>query len=240
MQKNLRSAAVVLAAGRGLRMESDIHKQYMLLGGERVIRYSLEAFEKSPVDDIILVVGPDETELGAQIVREYGLTKVRKIVPGGKERYHSVHAGLKALDESCGIVLIHDGARPFITQEIIGRCLKDAETYGACVAAVPAKDTVKIADSERFVKETPRRDRVWQMQTPQAFEYRLVRGAYDRLEAEGPGGRVITDDAMVVEAFASHPVYLTEGSYQNIKLTTPDDMVIADAFLRAYFFDKKS
>ena len=228
--KKEKITAVIVAAGYGLRMHANVSKQYLQLGDRQVLWYCLQTFDRSQVDSIVLVVAPEDVAYGKQLVREYEITKPCTVTAGGAERYLSVHAGLKAAAD-CDIVLIHDGARPFLTQDIIDRCVEGVHAYGACVAAVPAKDTVKLADEDGFVAETPRRDRVWQMQTPQAFSYGLIREAYDRLEREGSGGRVITDDAMVVEQFMHHPVRLVMGSYQNIKLTTPDDMVLAKAFL---------
>ena len=229
-KKNI--GAVILAAGRGVRMQSKVQKQYLLLGGRQVIYYSLKAFEDSRVDKIVLVVSPGDVEYGERLVEEYGLKKVVKIVEGGKERYHSVYAGLRVL-EDCEYVLIHDGARPFVTETIIDRAIRGAQKYGACVISMPVKDTIKLTDALQFVTETPRRDRVWLMQTPQAFQYSIVRKAYDMLDESGANGRVITDDAMVVETFLNHPIKLVEGSYSNIKLTTPDDMVIAEALLKS-------
>ena len=231
MEKGKKTGAIILAAGKGVRMQSKIQKQYLLLGGRQVIYYSLKAFEESTVDQIILVVSQGDQEYGKSLVEEYGFQKVVNIVEGGKERYHSVYEGLKAM-EKCDYVLIHDGARPFVTCDIIERAIQGARQYDACVISMPVKDTIKLTDASQFVTETPRRDRVWMMQTPQAFAYSLVRKAYDMLAESGANGRVITDDAMVVETFLNHPIKLIEGSYSNIKLTTPDDMVLAEALLK--------
>ena len=231
--------AIVLAAGRGVRMKSKVQKQYLMLGGHQVITYSLRAFEESRVDSIVLVVSPGDLEYGKKLIEEYKLKKVVKIVEGGKERYHSVYEGLKALGQ-CDYVLIHDGARPFVTEAIIDRAIRGAEDYGACVISMPVKDTIKLTDALQFVTETPRRDRVWLMQTPQAFSYSIVRKAYDMLAESGANGRVITDDAMVVETFLNHPIKLVEGAYSNIKLTTPEDMVLAEALLKSYRAESQS
>ena len=151
-----------------------------------------------------------------------------KTAPGGKERYDSVYAGLLAA-EDCGYVLIHDGARPFITQDMIRESIDAVKKYGACAIGVPAKDTIKIADEEGFAEQTPKRERVWQIQTPQSFSYKLILEAYQQIMREKPKG--ITDDAMVVEYGNYARVRLVMGSYQNIKITTPEDLVIAEAFL---------
>lgn len=230
----MKTAAVILAAGQGKRMHSQIQKQYMTLGGNSLISYSLTAFERSKIDQVVLVVEPGKVAwCKKQIVEPYGFSKVTHIVEGGKERYDSVYEGLKAL-EGCDYVLIHDGARPFVNREIIDRALLGAMEYKACVIGMPSKDTIKLADFEGFAKETPVRNQCWTVQTPQAFSYGLIREAYDKLykENDSPQSMGITDDAMVVEAMTQKKVKLIEGDYSNIKITTPEDMVIAEALLR--------
>lgn len=223
--------AIVLAGGQGHRMKSEIPKQYLLLEGKPILYYSLMAFEKSSVDKIVLVTGEREIAYcRKEIVERYGLTKVRDIVAGGKERYHSVYAGLKSCRD-CKIVLIHDGARPFLTVEMIKQSIKGVRQYQACILGMPVKDTIKISDGNGYVKETPRREQVWMVQTPQSFEYHLINSAYQKLLEEG--GQV-TDDAMVVERFSGIAVRLIEGSYENIKITTPEDLVIANQIARKY------
>ena len=229
-----KSAAIVLAAGQGKRMHSSVQKQFLLLDGKPLIFYGLDAFENSSVDQIVLVTGSDEISYcQTEIVEKYGFSKVTHIVAGGKERYHSVYAGLKAA-EGAEYVLIHDGARPLLTKEIISRALKGAEEYGACVAGMPVKDTIKTADSDGFVAATPDRSRLWQIQTPQAFSYQWIRQAYDKLFSREEYQQGITDDAMVLETMSSHRVKLIEGSYSNIKVTTPEDMAVAEALRKSY------
>ena len=231
-----KTAAIVLAAGQGKRMQSAVAKQFLLLAGEPVICHALRAFEQSSVDQIILVTGADEIEYCQnEIVDKYGFGKVKAIVAGGKERYHSVYEGLCALEGILpeeGIVLIHDGARPLVTDEIIGRTIDAAEEFGACVAAMPVKDTIKVADSDQFAETTPDRSTLWQIQTPQTFRYGLVYGAYRKLLSDENFQKGITDDAMVVETMSSGRVKLVEGSYENMKVTTPEDMIIAETFLK--------
>ncbi len=229
-------AAIVLAAGRGSRMNSDIHKQYLDLGGKPVLFYSLETFEKSFVDEIVLVTGADEIDYcRSKIVEKYGFSKVKKIIAGGRERYHSVWNGLQAIDP-CDIVMIHDGARPFVDEGILDRCLADVRAHKACVVGMPVKDTIKLADDAGFSRETLPRHLLWMIQTPQVFSYDLVLRAFrtfmDREEALLSEGLQITDDAMVVEHFTSTPVKLTEGSYENIKITTPEDLPHAEMILK--------
>ena len=230
------TAAIVLAAGQGKRMQSAVAKQFLLLNGEPVVCHSLRAFEKSDVETVILVTGADEIQYcKEEIVEKYGFKKVSAIVAGGKERYHSVYEGLSALSgmlEPDGIVLIHDGARPMITQEIIVRTMDAAKEYGACVAAMPVKDTIKVADADGFAAETLDRSTLWQIQTPQTFTYELVYRGYKKLLSDEAYQKGVTDDAMVVESMCGGQVKLVEGSYENIKVTTPEDMIVAESFLK--------
>lgn len=231
-----RTAAIVLAAGQGKRMQSAVAKQYLLLDGEPVVCHALRAFEESEVEGIVLVTGADEIEYcRREIVEKYGFKKVIDVVAGGKERYHSVYEGLRALDGILlreGIVLIHDGARPMVTEDIIVRTIEAAQNFGACVAAMPVKDTIKVADPEQFAQVTPDRSTLWQIQTPQTFRYDLVFGAYQKLLSDAHNQKGITDDAMVVEKMCSGRVKLVEGSYENMKVTTPEDMIVAESLLK--------
>ena len=225
-----KNTAIVLAAGQGKRMNSKIQKQFLEIQGYPVLYYSLRCFQDSPlIQDIILVTGEKSVAYcKEEIVKKYGFTKVTAVIPGGKERYDSVYAGLCACQE-CGYVLIHDGARPFITEEILERGLQKVKESGACVIGMPSKDTVKLSDAQEFVKETPDRKCVWTIQTPQIFSYPLIRNAHESIRQKDMSS--ITDDAMVVEQETGVKVALAEGSYQNIKITTPEDLLIAEAFL---------
>ena len=224
--------AIVLSAGQGKRMGTSVQKQYIELEGRPVIYYTLKTFqESSVVDDIILVVGDGQEEyVRTDIVDKYQFTKVSAIVNGGKERYDSVWQGLLAMkDPEDGYVFIHDGARLFVDEEILRRGYETVCRYGACVAGMPSKDTIKIADEVGFAADTPDRSRVWVVQTPQIFETSLIKEAYSRLMRGDCTG--ITDDAMVVERMMKIPVKLFEASYENIKITTPEDLEIAKMFL---------
>lgn len=224
-----RTAAVVLAAGSGKRMGTAVHKQYLLIKDRPVIYYTLQAFEDSEVDEVILVTGADEVDYcRREIVEAYRFKKVRDVVAGGKERYDSVYEGLKALS-GCEYVLIHDGARPLISRTLINANINCVQETKACITAVPAKDTIKVADDNDYVADTPDRSRLWQIQTPQSFSYALVLEAYRKREEAMDG--TMTDDAMVVEKYTGHPIRLLKGDYRNIKITTPEDLVIAEAFL---------
>lgn len=222
--------AIVLAAGSGKRMNSQVHKQYLIIQDRPVLYYSLKAFEDSAVDEIVLVVGKGEEEFcRREIVDKYGISKVKAIVEGGKERYHSVFEGLKQTSDA-DYVLIHDGARPFVNQDIIRRCMQEVQKYQACVVGMPVKDTIKIADEEGYAKQTPDRKNVWMIQTPQTFSYALIYEAYEEmLKTEDTA---ITDDAMVLERIKGKKSKLIEGSYRNIKITTPEDLLIANVYLQ--------
>lgn len=239
-----RCTAIVLAAGGGRRMNSAVAKQFMPLGGRPLLWYSLQAVEQSGIiDDCILVTGKDDIPYVRQdIVEKYGFDKVDLLVPGGRERWESVANAVAALDSADrrvpnrdGYVFIHDGARPFLTEEILKRTYEAVREYGACVAAVPSKDTVKLADEEGFAVSTPDRGHLWRIQTPQAFDVKLIVKAYGALREkavrEGFEAVTVTDDAGVAELFTDCPVKLTEGSYENIKITTPEDMRVAEVFL---------
>ena len=226
-----RCTAIVLAAGQGKRMHSKIQKQFLEIGGKPVLYYSLHCFQESPlIRDIILVTGEEMISYCEQeIVKKYGFSKVRKVTAGGKERYDSVYAGLLCCQDTY-YVYIHDGARPFITEEMVQRGYEAVKRNNACVMGMPSKDTVKLADSSGYIKETPDRKIVWNIQTPQIFSYDLIRGAYESIRKKDMTG--VTDDAMVVEQETGTKILLVEGSYQNIKITTPEDLAIAEAFLR--------
>lgn len=223
-------AAIVLAAGSGKRMNSQVHKQYLIIQDRPVLYYSLKEFEDSAVDEIVLVVGKGEEEFcRREIMDKYGISKVKAIVEGGKERYHSVFEGLKQTSDA-DYVLIHDGARPFVNQDIIRRCMQEVQKYQACVVGMPVKDTIKIADEEGYAKQTPDRKNVWMIQTPQTFSYALIYEAYEEmLKTEDTA---ITDDAMVLERIKGKKSKLIEGSYRNIKITTPEDLLIANVYLQ--------
>lgn len=223
--------AIVLAAGSGRRMGTKVHKQYLLLGGRPVLYYSLKAFQDSEViDEIILVCGSGEEEYcRTEIVDKYGLSKVSKVIPGGSERYESVWNGLQEAEEK-GFVFIHDGARPFVDREMLLRAYDCVRENRACVAGMPAKDTIKIADERDFVKATPDRRSLWIVQTPQVFETKLVKNAYSLLMRETY--ITVTDDAMVVEQMLNFPIKMFQGSYENIKITTPEDLDVAEVFLK--------
>lgn len=233
----MKTTAIVLAGGRGRRMNSAVPKQFLTIQDKPILYYSLKAFEDSFIDSIILVASADDIKYcRKEIVEKYDFHKVEKITAGGKERYHSVLNGIKAASE-CDYIFIHDGARPFVTQDMLLRLLNSVVKDNACVAGMPVKDTIKIADEAGYIAATPNRNLVWMIQTPQVFSYKLIEKAYSLLEKEELSllekGIAITDDAMVVETLLGERVKLIEGSYQNIKITTPEDMGVAECLMRA-------
>lgn len=236
-----RCVAVVLAGGRGKRMGTTLAKQYLLIREKPVLYYSLETFERSGlIDDIILVVGKGQIPYCRQeIVEKYQFQKIKTVVEGGAERYHSVWSALHVLEQEKmqnGYIFIHDGARPFINEEILNRAYEEVQRSRACVVGMPVKDTIKIADESGCIDMTPKRSLVWQIQTPQVFSADLIIPAYKEVIKHEPElleqGIQITDDAMVVENVCRCQVRLVEGAYENIKITTPEDLDVAEIFLK--------
>lgn len=227
----MRSTAIILAAGSGKRFSSKKKKQFVELFDKPLLYYSLKAFSESNADDIVVVTSKDDIDFVREdIVKKYGFYKVKSIVVGGDERYDSVYNGLK---ESTGdICLIHDSARAMISVELINRCLEETAKYRAVVPVVAPKDTIRVREGE-FGGETIDRNTLCIIQTPQCFDIALVKSAFERLYKTDYKTLGITDDAMVVEKFSDAKVRLIEGDYKNIKVTTPEDIVIAKAFLNA-------
>ena len=230
------NVAVVLAGGRGKRMGADVAKQYMMLAGKPLIYYSLKTFDDSFMDAVVLVCGAGEEDVCRnEIVGKYGLKKVAAVVAGGTERYDSVYKGIMAAPE-CRHIFIHDGARPFVSEYVLERCLHYAEKYGAAVAAVRVKDTVKIEDGDGFISESPDRSLVWLMQTPQVFDYPMIKNAYAKLETDKDrlkeAGVSVTDDTMVAKMYADIDAKLVESTYDNFKITTPEDLITAEEILK--------
>lgn len=234
----MKCTAIILAAGQGKRMKTKVQKQFLMLQGKPLLYYSLACFQKSDeIQEIVVVTGKESIDYcRSEIIEKYGFTKVKSIAEGGKERYDSVYAGLEACSADTDYVFIHDGARPFVTEDIIKRTKEVAVTYQACIAGMPSKDTVKIIDENNMVSATPERSRVWSVQTPQVFLYSLIKEAHDTARSVSMQG--ITDDAMVVEQYKNTPVHIVEGAYENIKITTPEDILVAEKFWKKFY--KKS
>jgi len=220
---------LIPAAGMGVRMGAAVNKQYLTLADRPVLAHTLTLFDHHPSIDHVLIVSP-EAEIDycrAEVVERFGFTKVRDIISGGAERQDSVYNGLSACAAADGdIVLIHDGVRPFFPSGRIDDVVTAAGRTGACVVGVPVKDTIKEVE-EGLIRRTPDRRLLWQAQTPQAFAFGLIRDAHERARREGFRG---TDDASLVERIG-HPVMMIEGSYRNIKITTPEDLILAEAFI---------
>ena len=226
-----RNYAIVLAGGNGSRMESTVPKQYIEIEGKPVLYYSLAAFEKcSFIDSIVLVVRNSDIDYCREnIITKYGFRKISSVVTGGQRRCDSVMNGLKAVRDP-GFVFIHDGARPCINGDVLERLYEDVKKYKTAVAAVPSKDTVKIADEEGFVMDTPDRRNTWIIQTPQAFDTILIKEAYKNIDDRSRD--FVTDDAMVMEKYGNVSVKLTLSEYTNIKITTPEDIGIVSNILK--------
>ncbi|MDO4323399.1 MAG: 2-C-methyl-D-erythritol 4-phosphate cytidylyltransferase [Lachnospiraceae bacterium] len=226
----MKTAAVVLAGGSGSRMHSNVKKQYMLIGDKPVLYYSLNAFQSSRrIDEIVLVCSENDIDrCRKEIVEAFGITKARKIVAGGKERHDSVYEGLKALSD-CDYVMIHDGARPFVDEAMIERIWAELPQVRACTVGMPVKDTIKMSNESGYVEKTLPREKLWMIQTPQSFSYELILHAHEQRIQNDLEELKITDDAMLVEYKEGVPVKLIEGSYENIKITTPEDLTLAEA-----------
>ncbi len=221
MTNRTKTAAVIVAAGESRRMNG-IDKVLAPLAGRPVISYVLSAFDGcDSIDHIVLVVNEKSLEACRQLIAEAGLSKPIDVCVGGKRRQDSVAAGLKQLKD-CEWVVIHDGARPLVTKELIEEGLKAAQETRAAAAAVPVTDTIKVAGDDRIVRETPPRQNLWAVQTPQLFRFDIITRAYREAKGE------VTDDASLVES-AGFQVKLYMGSYDNIKITTPEDLLIAEA-----------
>lgn len=230
----MKVVAIILSGGRGSRMKSDIPKQYMELLGEPLIYYPLKIFQESFVDEIVLVCNEDSYEFCASLVSENEFYKVTQIVTGGKERYNSVYNGLCAIDDA-DYVFIHDGARAFVDEKVLNTCLKDVKEHDACVSAVPVKDTIKISTTG-FIEESPNRNTLFSVHTPQCFKYSEIKEAYSKLILQEKelldAGVNITDDTFVYSYFTGKSVFLSEGSYENIKVTTPEDLTMGELLLK--------
>ncbi|TYO96825.1 2-C-methyl-D-erythritol 4-phosphate cytidylyltransferase [Geothermobacter ehrlichii] len=227
---------VIPAAGMGRRMGSETSKQFLQLGGRPILAHTLDLFERhSAIDHLVLVVPAREQELcRQQVVGPGGYRKLRAMVDGGVERQDSVRLGLRAcLAADDDLVLIHDGVRPLFDAALIEPLLAAARETGGAIVGVPVKDTVKVVE-DSLIAGTPRRDRLWLAQTPQAFPFAVIREAHERALADGHVG---TDDASLVERLG-RPVAVVRGDYRNIKITTPEDLILAEALLAAQEVDR--
>lgn len=221
--------AILPAAGSGKRMGKDIKKQFLKLNGKEIIVYTIEKFEQcNEVDEIIIVTTEETIPFLWEIVKREGFQKVVAIVKGGTERQHSVYAGICAVSEKTDFVIVHDGVRPFVAIEDISKTIEIAKQKGACVLGVKTKDTIKICDEENKIIQTPKRDFVWCIQTPQVFKKSLLLKAFEKANKTRFVG---TDESVLIEQMG-FDVFVEEGHYDNIKITTAEDMMIAEAFVK--------
>ncbi len=222
--------AIIPAGGSGQRMQSPNPKQYLFMNGKPVLVHTLLRLQKSSLIDEILLVVPegDLSFVRESIAKPYRLTKIQDIVAGGKERQDSVRNGLAEIGDQCDVVVVHDGVRPFVTEEMLSRVIGAALQFGAAVVGVPVTDTVKEVSGDGYISRTLNRETLWLAQTPQAFQRRILQKAYGKAAADDFHG---TDDASLVEHLG-FPVKMIRGDYRNIKITTPDDLVLAEAFLK--------
>lgn len=222
---------VIAAGGVGRRMNHHKAKQYIEVNDKALLAYTIEAFETNEdIDAIVLVVGEEDiTYVKQDIIKKYRYSKVFDIVTGGQERRDSVYNGLIAIPGETSHVLVHDGARPLVSQEEITKSVEGAIKYRACVLGAKVKDTIKVTNEEAYVISTPIRKNTYQIQTPQAFEKGLLLEAYKRSYGET---YPVTDDAMIVERYSNQQVKVIESSYKNIKITTPEDLLMMNQFLQ--------
>ena len=230
MYRGLKVGAVIVAAGKGKRMGRSINKQFLKIDNIPVLARTLLTFSNiAMIDNIVVVVDKDEVEhCRKDIINEYDINRVLDIMPGGKERQNSVLNGLKVLKDRCDIVVTHDGARPLVNTDTIVQSIRYAYMYGAAVCGAPVKDTIKILCHDDFIVGTPDRSKLYAVQTPQTFKFDLLYKAHKLAIEEGFTG---TDDTVLVERMGVR-VKLFSGSYENIKITCPEDIYLAEAILK--------
>lgn len=223
------NGVIIVAAGTGSRMKKDINKQFIKLDNKEIIAYTIDKFYiNNEIDDIVVVIKKDEEDYFKENILEKYNFKNIKIAYGGEERQDSVYNGIQKLDKNCEVVLVHDGARPFVTEEIINNSIQEAKKHNAVVVGVKVKDTIKVVGEEGSIVDTPNRKYLWSVQTPQVFKYDIITKAYENAYNENYYG---TDDAMLVEKIG-YDVKMIEGSYDNIKITTQEDLNFGEQILR--------
>ncbi len=227
----MKADALIVSAGKGHRFMGEKKKQFYLLANKPILAHTLDKFEACPlIHSILLVVGEEDMDYSLkEIVEKYQYKKVSQIIPGGKRRQESVKNGLDLLPKNTEVVVIHDGVRPLVTREMIEESIRSAMRFRAVVFAMPVKETIKVAHSDGTVLRTLERESLWQVQTPQSFQVDLIKKAYTRAFEDGFMG---TDDASLVERLGEK-VYILPGAYANIKITTPEDLLLAKFLLQA-------
>ncbi len=231
--EKMKIVAIIAAAGKGKRMNARTSKSFIPIFGKPILAYTIEKFEKCKlIDKIYLIVSREEKEKCCRnIISKYNFSKIQELVNGGKTRQDSIYNGLKAMDRYTDIVVIHDGARPLVEENIIQDSIETAQKYGAAVTAIPIKDTIKKCGKDFIINKTLNREEIWRAQTPQTFKYDLIIQAYHQAYKEK---YFATDDAAIVERFGNK-VKLIIGSEENIKITTPFDIIMVENFLKRGF-----
>jgi len=228
----MKVVALIAAAGFGKRMNAKISKLFIPIFGKPILAYTIEKFEQCNfIEKIYLIVNQEEDFYSKDIILKYNFSKVQELIAGGETRQDSVYNGLKVLDPDTDIVAIHDGARPLIEETIIQESIEAAQEFGAAIAAIPLKDTVKRSGKDFFINETLNRQEIWRAQTPQTFKYSIILSAYHQAYKDK---FFATDDAAIVERYG-YKVKMIIGSEENIKITTPFDIIIAENFLKRGF-----
>ena len=225
-----RVAAIIPAAGEGRRMGGTVPKQFLQIGGREILARTLEVFETCvAIDDVWVVVADEQcTSCQSTIVERYGFRKIRGVIAGGTTRQESVWRGLQQVTDAVTLVVVHDGVRPLVTELLLQQTLEHASRYGAAIAAVPLKDTLKRVSAAGTVEATVARERLWRVQTPQAFRHVLLHRAFQHAWRQGLQA---TDEAGLIEALG-YPVQIVPSYEHNIKITTPDDLIFCEMFLR--------
>lgn len=223
------NGVIIVAAGTGSRMKKDINKQFIKLNDKEIIAHTIDKFYNNDnIDDIVVVIKEEEEKYFIDnIINKYGFDNI-KIAYGGNERQDSVYNGIKKLNNNCDVILVHDGARPFVTGDIIKNSIEEAKKHNAVVVGVKVKDTIKMVSEDGNIIDTPNRNFLWSVQTPQVFKYDIITKAYEDAYNENYYG---TDDAMLVERIG-YKVKMVEGSYDNIKITTPEDLKFGEQILK--------
>ena len=224
------NGVIIVAAGSGSRMNTNINKQFIKLNDKEIIAHTIEKFYNNKnINDIVIVIKEDEAKFFKKEILDKYRFKNIKIAYGGKERQDSVYSGIKLLDKNCKYVLIHDGARPFVDEDIINRSLDEVKAFKSIVVGVPVKDTIKVVNNNNSVVDTPNRSTLWSVQTPQTFDYNIIKRAYEDAFDNNFYG---TDDAMLVERIG-YTIKMIYGSYNNIKVTTPEDIIIGTQIINS-------
>ena len=224
------NGVIIVAAGSGSRMNTNINKQFIKLNDKEIIAHTIEKFYNNKnINDIVIVIKEDEAKFFKKEILDKYRFKNIKIAYGGKERQDSVYSGIKLLDKNCKYVLIHDGARPFVDEDIINRSLDEVKVFKSIIVGVPVKDTIKVVNNNNSVVDTPNRSTLWSVQTPQTFDYNIIKRAYEDAFDNNFYG---TDDAMLVERIG-YTIKMIYGSYNNIKVTTPEDIIIGTQIINS-------